>query len=111
MISMARLVWISVFAILIFLVAILWYKHAEDQMRIKMIESAVPLQSISEESEGSMAQQKKELEERFKNNHYNIQNYGKDTPLVDVKALCDQPNGINCVYFKDGSQFYYGEHD
>lgn len=111
MISSGKLVFGFLFLVSILANITLWYKHAQDNAKMEMIESAISLQSLSEESERGLAQDKRALEEQFKNNHYNIQNYGKDEPLVDVKALCDQPNGINCVYFKNGTQFYYGVHD
>lgn len=111
MISWGKLIAIGVIALSIFFNIILWQKYSEDQVRLQMVKSATPLKEISQESSKDLSQDRKALQERFNNNHYNIQNYGKDEPLVDVKALCEQQNGINCVYFKNGTKFYYGEHD
>lgn len=110
MINWAKLIVGIIFVLSLVVNIFLWKKYSEDQVRFQMIKSSAPLQVLAEESMGFLSKQRKSLENNFKNNHYNIQNYGEDDPLVDVKALCDQKNGINCVYFKDGIRFYYGDH-
>ncbi len=46
----------------------------------------------------------------FMNNHYLLNN---QTPLtkIDIKTICEQNNGISCIYEKNGNLEYLGNYE
>ncbi|WP_440682156.1 hypothetical protein [Cysteiniphilum halobium] len=70
----------------------------------------ITLNQAAIDSNTFLTQKLDEVGQTFMNNRYLLSNQ-TPTTKVDIKAICVQENGINCIYNKEGKLEYLGNHE